>query len=404
MRMLESATGDAQHGDAKRRMLAVGGGTGSRRSSSGMGGAPVASGGAAAPVGAGKHAAVDGEQAAAAQPHRPQLPPRPGGPSAATKAMPSAQQPGSGSGSGSVPGRSSAPQLTLPMTEGGSGAASGAPVGPRPVSPRALVALPNGGEAADGTEVSKPSDGMRSSALSAAGLGDGANDMPGEPMSGGGAGPGGTGLWKTWWPWSSDKDKKGRSSSPQQQQQLGGGDDGLSFPISVRRHPSPARQQPQAAAVDGPGGESAELVPAVNSITALASSEAASSSGGPTASGDILDIVASGGRVVSAGAAEADLEPGRGGVSGGELREVIQLVEEVMRRMREIYGADREIGDMSLGSITQFVYRKLRWDGGRGRCKARYALPDLFCADASTTKLDYLPDYLCAFTSQPLEL
>ena len=44
----------------------------------------------------------------------------------------------------------------------------------------------------------------------------------------------------------------------------------------------------------------------------------------------------------------------------GELKEVIQLVEEVMRRMREIYGADREIGDMSLGSITQFVYRKLR--------------------------------------------
>ena len=47
----------------------------------------------------------------------------------------------------------------------------------------------------------------------------------------------------------------------------------------------------------------------------------------------------------------------------GELREVIQLVEEVMRRMREIYGADREVGDMSLGSITQFVYRKLRWEG-----------------------------------------
>ena len=39
---------------------------------------------------------------------------------------------------------------------------------------------------------------------------------------------------------------------------------------------------------------------------------------------------------------------------------MIQLVEEVMRRMREIYGTDREIGDMSLGSITQFVYRKLR--------------------------------------------
>ena len=51
----------------------------------------------------------------------------------------------------------------------------------------------------------------------------------------------------------------------------------------------------------------------------------------------------------------------------GELREVIQLVEEVMRRMREIYGADREVGDMSLGSITQFVYRKLRWGEGRGK-------------------------------------
>ena len=49
----------------------------------------------------------------------------------------------------------------------------------------------------------------------------------------------------------------------------------------------------------------------------------------------------------------------------GELKEVIQLVEEVMRRMREIYGADREIGDMSLGSITQFVYRKLRCGCGR---------------------------------------
>ena len=47
-------------------------------------------------------------------------------------------------------------------------------------------------------------------------------------------------------------------------------------------------------------------------------------------------------------------------LAGHELREVIHLVEEVMRRMRAIYGADREVGDMSLGSITQFVYRKLR--------------------------------------------
>ena len=30
-----------------------------------------------------------------------------------------------------------------------------------------------------------------------------------------------------------------------------------------------------------------------------------------------------------------------------------------MCRLREIYTADREIGDMSLSSITQFVYRKL---------------------------------------------
>lgn len=30
-----------------------------------------------------------------------------------------------------------------------------------------------------------------------------------------------------------------------------------------------------------------------------------------------------------------------------------------MRRMRDIYGADREVGDMTLGSITQFVHRKL---------------------------------------------
>ncbi len=30
-----------------------------------------------------------------------------------------------------------------------------------------------------------------------------------------------------------------------------------------------------------------------------------------------------------------------------------------MRRMREIYGLDREVGDQSLGSLTQFVYRKM---------------------------------------------
>ncbi len=35
------------------------------------------------------------------------------------------------------------------------------------------------------------------------------------------------------------------------------------------------------------------------------------------------------------------------------------MVSELMTRLREIYLTDRDLGDMSLGSITQFVYRKL---------------------------------------------
>ena len=52
---------------------------------------------------------------------------------------------------------------------------------------------------------------------------------------------------------------------------------------------------------------------------------------------------------------------------GGGLGVPAALVDDVMRRLREMYSCDRELGDMSLGSITQFVYRKLRWGAGQGR-------------------------------------
>eukprot|EP00798_Chlamydomonas_sp_ICE-L_P023583 gene23583-9111_t len=61
---------------------------------------------------------------------------------------------------------------------------------------------------------------------------------------------------------------------------------------------------------------------------------------------------------VTAGGSVSD-ELAEYALAGHELREVIHLVEEVMRRMRAVYGAHREAGDLALGSITQFVFRKL---------------------------------------------
>jgi len=43
-----------------------------------------------------------------------------------------------------------------------------------------------------------------------------------------------------------------------------------------------------------------------------------------------------------------------------QVRELMAVVDQVMQRMREMYSADHHIGDMALGSIMQFVYRKLR--------------------------------------------
>lgn len=45
-----------------------------------------------------------------------------------------------------------------------------------------------------------------------------------------------------------------------------------------------------------------------------------------------------------------------GGLGAGVMN---GMVAELMARLREIYLTDRDLGDMSLGSITQFVYRKL---------------------------------------------
>lgn len=42
------------------------------------------------------------------------------------------------------------------------------------------------------------------------------------------------------------------------------------------------------------------------------------------------------------------------------------VVDEVMQRMREMYSTNHNIGDMALGSVMQFVYRKLRWGMSRG--------------------------------------
>jgi hypothetical protein len=43
-----------------------------------------------------------------------------------------------------------------------------------------------------------------------------------------------------------------------------------------------------------------------------------------------------------------------------DLENMIKLVDDAMRRIRALYLMDREIGDLTLGSITQFVHRKLR--------------------------------------------
>lgn len=43
----------------------------------------------------------------------------------------------------------------------------------------------------------------------------------------------------------------------------------------------------------------------------------------------------------------------------GELGEVIEMVEGVMAGLKGTYSMDRESGDFALGSVTQFVYKKL---------------------------------------------
>ena len=44
------------------------------------------------------------------------------------------------------------------------------------------------------------------------------------------------------------------------------------------------------------------------------------------------------------------------------------IVDEIMQRMREMYSANHGIGDIALGSVMQFVYRKLRWEGAPESC------------------------------------
>ncbi|GAX78187.1 hypothetical protein CEUSTIGMA_g5629.t1 [Chlamydomonas eustigma] len=174
------------------------------------------------------------------------------------------------------------------------------------------------------------------------------------------------GLFKSWWPqrlWASEKEKGGKPfgeavqvESVRDAASVKAGHEVVAGKVAGLTHGMDSSAT--APARDG----KLQLPPTPEVVQAGGPGLGAAVSGGGDMEGDLGSEGEDGdGLSIASGVSleDSDSVGDEAGDFSGELREVIQLVEEVMRRMREIYGVDREIGDMALGSITQFVYRKL---------------------------------------------
>ncbi|GIL70608.1 hypothetical protein Vretifemale_1330 [Volvox reticuliferus] len=152
-------------------------------------------------------------------------------------------------------------------------------------------------------------------------------------VDGGGTGSS-TGTWRSWWP---TRLMQGWAAKGQQQQQLSG-----------QQQQGPGQQQQQ------------QLLTTASVLTGNPRESSRQGAAQPNPDhGRAPDVPRLGAKVRSspddagraAGAAELAGIDGFGRMNG--------MVTELLTRLREIYLTDRDLGDTTLGYITQFVYRKL---------------------------------------------